>query len=475
MKFSRQFKKNVEFFLKVSLTTIGPEDKLDLTGDLKTYSFEDDLKMSEAYFVGGYVLRNGVMEMEKELQGKTNDDFAYSIFEELVKRIYRKIKERTEITDTLNKYLANSDIDFACETLRNLLDQAYGEYTVTLITDLVDLVDVHSIQVGNVRLIKIDENFVKDLPESFESRSYLSLLLDPNRGDKITREDFLKENTNLVAFLTEASGYHYKNERSGVFEDAVSGFKQVFAYLAYAKHFFENVREKTFELKTRRLEQSLTGTEPKGVQKYYVRRKEDKDYLKWIVTRWAQTKFSRRVFIVDSQTSEELKKKCFLEEYNDLMRKVQTNRIAGKVRRSFDWFLKGVLEDDPTDQVVTLFTSLEALLSSGPDPFRGSTDDLAENVAIMLTRDGNERYEYKQAVKKAYSLRCKIVHGGETISEKDLPVIRQLQTYTVWSLRGILAHLQEIFYYGNGDKHLQEYFDREKLRGGIVIPPVSNE
>lgn len=157
------------------------------------------------------------------------------------------------------------------------------------------------------------------------------------------------------------------------------------------------------------------------------------------------------------------------------MRKVQINRIAGKVRRSFDWFLKGVLEDDATDQVVILFTSLEALLSSGPDPFRGSTDDLAENVAIMLTRDGNERYEYKKAVKKAYSLRCKIVHGGETISEKDLPVIRQLQTYTVWSLRGILSHLQEIFNYGNGDKHLQEYFDREKLRGGIVIPPVSNE
>jgi hypothetical protein len=460
--------KNFEIFLKLSLKSIGPENKVELVGRRETFPFEDHLKMSEAYFIGGYILRNTVTEKESALKGKTNDDFAYSIFRELTRRIYEKIKERVTIADTLDKYLVNDDIDFGCETLKKLLRQTYGQYTIALVTDLVDLTDINSVRIGNVQLNKIDENFVKGLPETFGvPRS--SLLAALMKAD-MTRETFLEENKNFVALSKETSGYHHLGEKSVVFENALTEFKQVFAYLACAKHFFENVKGKKFEFKSRRIVLgpvgSVYGEGVSGVQKYFVRKKND-NWVRWIDTLGSQIKLSREAFILDSQTCQKLDEDFFLKQYNDLMSNIQGNQIAGKVRRSFDWFLKGILEDDLTDQVVALFISLEALLSSGQDPFRGTTDDLAENVAIMLTPDGDERYAYKKAIKRAYALRCKIVHGGETISDKDFPIIRQLGNYTVWSLRGILSRVQQILNYGKKERHLQEYFDREKLRGGF--------
>ena len=102
---------------------------------------------------------------------------------------------------------------------------------------------------------------------------------------------------------------------------------------------------------------------------------------------------------------------------------------------------------------------------------------MAENIAIMLTSDPDDRYNYKKNFKdKVYPLRNKIMHNGQIFSwDKDYANLSELRTYVVWSTLGILDRLEKITKYGNGSKAMREYFEREKLKPSIIFPPSKTE
>ena len=57
------------------------------------------------------------------------------------------------------------------------------------------------------------------------------------------------------------------------------------------------------------------------------------------------------------------------------------------------------------------------------------------------------------------------MHHGKPINwEKDLRAIRLLKDFIVWSIIGIMQRIDEITKYGNNDKAIKEYFEREKLK-----------
>ncbi len=479
MKISNQFQKNIEKFLKVALTFIAHKDSPNIRVARDTYDFDNELKRTNEYFLGWYLLRELVLDKEKELRYKINDNSSQTLFEALVEAIYEKIKERDEkVTTTLSNHFENGDLKFATNFMKKILVESHDKYSIILITDLIDLLDINRFQVGNVEIAKINEDFINNLPEQIEDYlGLLGILAKENGGypNYRTKENFLEQNKKYIALSVGITGFHHNRERSIVFEEALSEFKQVFAYLAYAKHFFANKKKKVFQIKTRSPEYRGFTAKPSIMQTYYVGKQRHNDTLKMIDTRWFDIELFNEIFLIDSETVRQLNELCYLKEYNYLIENIVGNQIAGKVKRAFDWFLKANLEDNSTDELVSLFIGLESLLSSGPDPFRGSTDDLAENVAILMTRSPEQRYSFKKEVRDAYSLRCKVVHAGEIIKrEKDFFTIIQLRNYVVWSLRGILSRLDQIFKYGNKVKHLQEYFDREKLKGGISIPPKPN-
>ena len=131
-----------------------------------------------------------------------------------------------------------------------------------------------------------------------------------------------------------------------------------------------------------------------------------------------------------------------------------------------DWFLKANLEKDLTDEAISLFISLETLLSTGPDPLSSQTDDLAENVVILAHSGEDIRYKAKKYFKKEiYGLRNQIMHRGYSINfDKDLKKVSRLGIYVIYSIREILGRINEIIKYGKDLNALKEYFERKKLK-----------
>lgn len=175
---------------------------------------------------------------------------------------------------------------------------------------------------------------------------------------------------------------------------------------------------------------------------------------------------SNGCFILTDEAVNKLKVHCCLDKYNEICLTKRAGEVGEKIIRSLDWFLKSVLEQDLTDKVINMFISLESLLSLGADPLTSHTDDMAENIALMMAKDVEERYTIKKDFKKKiYKLRNKIMHHGENCTwEKDGREIFFLEIIFARSVIGILKRLDRILVYGNKVGAMHEYFEREKLK-----------
>jgi hypothetical protein len=198
-------------------------------------------------------------------------------------------------------------------------------------------------------------------------------------------------------------------------------------------------------------------------QLYYVRKSQDPTFIR-AVTRPGGIEYSQDAFVIGSELLAHLKKRCYLDKFNEIFVMGSFGEVGDKIARSVDWFLKAELEKDPTDVIMSLFISLEALLSLGSDPLMSLVDEMAENVAIMVQSTVDERYKWKRKFKKWYETRNDIVHRGKVIEEGFEWIARDLKISVVWSVMGILARMDNIVGYGSKSDAIKQYFDREKLK-----------
>ncbi len=167
-------------------------------------------------------------------------------------------------------------------------------------------------------------------------------------------------------------------------------------------------------------------------------------------------------FAIDLPVLNQVKQYCRLESFNLLCR--TPGELRDKVFRSLDWFLKGCNEEDPTDRLVCFFISIESLMSMGSDALSSQTDDLAENIALLIHQKESDRLEEKTFFKKkVYQLRNRVMHHGHTFNAKDVGVSARLWIYITHGLIEILRHLDAITAAGN----LRSFFERVKLRAPL--------
>lgn len=167
-------------------------------------------------------------------------------------------------------------------------------------------------------------------------------------------------------------------------------------------------------------------------------------------------------FAIDSAVLEQFAKACSLESFNKLCQ--TEGELRDKIYRSLDWFRKALGEDDPTDRLVCLFISFESLMAMGGDALNSQTDDLAENIALLIHPSVAERIDEKSFFKKkVYPLRNRILHHGHSCEPKDAPVSEKLVIYITKGLVGILKHLDEITRAGG----LRNFFEKAKMSASI--------
>jgi len=470
MDASSKWYKPFESLIRLYLGYVGPKEQLEETD--KTLIFEDDIMCAREFYYSGYPFRKFVIDNFSGIREKVNDSTAFAILDQICHELLEKIKQREGvIKQTLDKYLTDDDVKTSAESLERILTTIKDKYKVILITDLVYLKDIDSVKIGNVLLRGIDEDYISKWPESWDkakgSRLAMSLL-GLGSSKYHSRSKFYDDNKDNCALEVTVDGFHLGEERSAAFESALGEFKRVFAYLFLCEYFLSHVREGKYEVETKELPFadpfSMTG--PRGAQHYFICKLKDTNYFQAVDMRWEPVTLSRRTFIITASLFKELENRCCLDKFNEVFQSDNLGEIRNKISRCLDWYLKAELESDLTDIALSLFISLEALLSPGGDPLMSQTDDMAENVAIMVQSNVDDRYKWKKNFKKRYGLRNRIAHHGAVLEHtKHWAMVRDLKTDTVWSFRGILSRLVEILKYGNKTEAMKEYFEREKLKG----------
>lgn len=467
---NENIRKSLGILLRNTLKQVGPANKLSGPDDEK-YTLDSDqksndpnaIKFNKQYFMGGLLLKYLVFDKIPACKNRINDSTAYEVFQGVVKVVYLHIKKQHEKLDkTLNEYLNGEVLAYAVGYIGEQIRNIKGKYKVILITDLIELTDIKKMEIGKCLIIKIDEDYLKQYPDNLPTRrkgaSFLLGLLGP-----LTKDKLLEEHKNHVAIEIDMFGYHFGDEKSCVFDSAIKEIRLAFSYLFMCKMFLENVNKDQYTINTKDLKASLYFglSDPTGVQEYYIAKNKNYKSLERIETVYEKILLSHKIITISNEDMKHMSKRCNLEQFNKII--IADHKTANKIKRAFDWFLKGVLEKDSTNSAIATFISLESLLATGSGQ---NTDEMGENIAIMLTHDGDERFKYKNNFKyKIYPLRNKIMHHGEmVIGNKYISELRDLQIYTVWSLRGILSRMNEIQKYGTKINSIREYFERSKLK-----------
>ena len=202
--------------------------------------------------------------------------------------------------------------------------------------------------------------------------------------------------------------------------------------------------------------------------RYAVHDKNQPKLLKIINTDFQKIKLPKILFKIDKDSLEKIKTRCCLDNFNEIFQNQKKYvEISEKITRSMDWFYKGLIEEDRTDEAIALFISLEILMSTNPDRFSSLSDDLAENLAIITKSGIEDRYKAKKDFKNnIYQLRNDIMHRGEKISTpEDITNIETLRTCIVWSLRWIIENIEILKDDGKyTTEKLKEYFEKQKLK-----------
>jgi len=99
----------------------------------------------------------------------------------------------------LDSYLKEEDFKFAESELLKLLKEAKNRHKIILLTNLVNLSEIDSFQVGNVLIRRIDDKYLKGMPEKVNSEFAGGLIGGLLGYSK--KEDFIKEN-NINMWVT---------------------------------------------------------------------------------------------------------------------------------------------------------------------------------------------------------------------------------------------------------------------------------
>jgi len=372
------------------------------------------------------------------------------------------------IDDTLDVYLEKEDIDYGYSEIFKKLDESNRKYKVYLLSNLVSLRNVISVEIGKVTVKILNEQITKELPQKIEKR-FTSVLSEAlAESEYLSPKQFLQEFKGRVILEISVEGYHLNNEVSKVFEEALREYKRVFSYLSVCKDFLGNVTLDRYNIEIENVRIFDYGIHNEVPQIFYIYDKNKPKFLKIINTEFQEIKLPKIVFIINKDSLEKIKVRCCLDNFNKIFQNQKKyGEISKKITTSMDWFYKGIIEEDRTNEAIALFISLEILMSDKPDNLSSLSDDLAENLAIITKSVVEDRYKAKKDFKNnIYQLRNDIMHRGKKISTlKDFSNLKTLRNYIVWSLRWIIENIEILKKDGKyKTEALKEYFEKQKLK-----------
>jgi len=102
--------------------------------------------------------------------------------------------------------------------------------------------------------------------------------------------------------------------------------------------------------------------------------------------------------------------KDFFESYNSTEK--ARKDLATKIGNSIIWYLYGISSKDSKRGIISLITSLEALIRTEGENNLNS-GSIAEICSFLLSHNAKERSDIKERIVRIYSLRNSIAHSGK--------------------------------------------------------------
>jgi hypothetical protein len=436
---------------------IAPKNILERQNDRNIFQLEGDIYFDSNYFSGGSDFKEKIFNKIKNHQNEINYNTAYSLFEYLVKHVFRRIKDRiNNIDDYLNKYLTDEDFEESFERIKGKLEESFAVYEFIFVTNYIiyecsEILDLEKIKIGKLNSAKesIPENI--DYPYS----AILAKLL--SAGHYLERNEFLEKYGENTFIKIEIEGYHFFDEKSVIFNSCFYELKQILSFLFSLKE-LQSIKD--WDIKSKEIDYN----EVMYIYSYVLNRKGD--HLKYIEHNIGNISNLKEKIMLNEKSINKIIDVGLIKKYIKCVINEEYGRLSEKYKRSLDWYFKSLLEENITDETISLFISLESLLSTDPDQSISFSNSLAENLVLLsYPKDSELRYKEKQEFKKeVYPLRNKIMHHGYTLSsDEDLKSLSKLHLYSLLSIYSYLIQVDKISKIGCKAKHLQKYFDLKKF------------
>lgn|GEM_PF-5690295 len=125
--------------------------------------------------------------------------------------------------------------------------------------------------------------------------------------------------------------------------------------------------------------------------------------------------------------------------------------------RAVHWLSSALTQPEKENRYLHLVIALEALFT--PPKGEPISNTIAESTALVISNDLHGRLETKGLVKKCYSNRSTIAHGGKSaVTDKDLGAL----TIIVWNVIRILIKKTDEF---QNQIELRDHFEKLKFSG----------
>ncbi|MFC1477841.1 hypothetical protein ACFL57_00075 [Candidatus Margulisiibacteriota bacterium] len=446
----------VEIFNNI-LSCFGPKELLKEDGKKRIYHYTDSIN---GHLFDTYQYETELIEFIKKIipTSNYNEESLWIFVPSLVKSTISKIISiYPNITSNLNSYICPDIKSFLFSSINSELKKFDNSFRVIIITNLIKLEGVPEIQIGPSKIVTIDNNFLDNFPDKIPTyNDNLGLLRTESFSytDK-AKAEFLKIHKDKVAIIiNDINGYHFKNEKSYIYHEALKKLQLIYSFLEYCNTFTHDKSQCDNYCRAAVYNNIKPHTD------FYLTNNKHFDFIT-VVQEKKHDINDRYFYTINNEILLFLNKACILESFNQLFKpskqKADIQKTNQKVLTAFEWYLKGLQSDDYTDQMLSFFISIEALLSYGRMELRNT---LSENVAILMGNNVEDRYKCKKDFNKIYDTRCRIVHEGAQLTKNDIRLIAELKVTVAFCLRGILCRLPEIY-----KSNIKEYFEKLKLKG----------
>lgn len=405
------------------------------TGDIKSIA-----RPEPGHGAGIFEFPEGELKKVMRFPEGINSETISAIFNVGIHQICRQMTESASV-------LSDEILVQACKTIIEELRASEGDHLFVFFVPSICLSVDENIEIGGAIFRKAtadDAELLEGRANAFEEQT-----TDPQAP--LDKSDFLKQYLGSTLVELHFTGYHYKGELSVPANEAWKRFRRIAAFLLACKEFLQNPE----------VNANRTPDFAVWIQDSFMVEKNSGAPLIPISFN-SQFSTCGLVFTINAQVLEQMEKCCHLFAFNKLCR--TQGELRDKIYRSLDWFLKGCGENDPTDRLVCFFISFESLMAMGSDALNSQTDDLAENISLLIHQKVAERIEEKDFFKKkVYQLRNRVMHHGHMFEAEDALISERLIVYITHGLIEILKHLDTII----EDGGLRKFFERIKM--GAVI------